>query len=165
MTISNEAFRDVLRHFPAGVTLVTAREGEAVQGMTVSAFSSISADPPLISVAIEEHHGLNALLAADGAGFGVSILAADQESLSDRFAFVDQEERFQEGVWTEAETGAPLLADALAWLDCQVERRIPAGSHILYLGAVRASAVPRAEESPLVYWNRGYRGLRQGESQ
>lgn len=157
---STDQFRDVLRHFAAGVTLVTTRDGERDFGLTVSAFMSISVDPPLIAVAIAQSHLVNELLPAEGASFGVSILGQDQQSLSDRFAFVDQAERFQEGTWIRGETGAPLLADAVAWLDCRVHQRLPAGSHTIIVGAVRASSVPRADEAPLVYWDRGYRSLR-----
>jgi flavin reductase (DIM6/NTAB) family NADH-FMN oxidoreductase RutF len=159
-TISTDQFRDVLRHFPAGVTLVTTREGEQDFGLTVSAFSSISADPPLIAVTIAQSHLVSELLQAEGASFGVSILAQDQQPLSDRFAFVDQAKRFKEGRWVRAATGAPLLADAVAWLDCSVREQVSAGSHTIIIGAVQASSVPRAEEAPLVYWNRGYRSLR-----
>jgi flavin reductase (DIM6/NTAB) family NADH-FMN oxidoreductase RutF len=61
-----------------------------------------------------------------------------------------------------AATGAPVLEDALAWLDCTVFSRHPAGSHSLYIGEVVASAVPRPDEQPLVYWNRDYRRLDSG---
>jgi flavin reductase (DIM6/NTAB) family NADH-FMN oxidoreductase RutF len=63
------------------------------------------------------------------------------------------------GDWTTSETGAPILKDALAWLDCRIHARYPAGSHTIYVGAVAASCVPEEEAPPLVYWNRGYRKL------
>lgn len=157
MTITPDQFRDALRLFSAGVTLVTSRAGESTHGMTVSAFTSISADPPIIAVVIDQAHTLNALLQGDEANFAVNILAADQEELSNRFAFVKDEDRFQAGDWGRATTGSPILLDALAWLDCTVAARHPAGSHTIYLGSVVACAVPRPEEKPLVYWDRDYR--------
>lgn len=174
MPITSEAFRDALRHFPAGVTLVTTRTADGrVHGMTVSAFASVSPSPPLVVVSIDHEHTMHDLLApregdAGGDGgkeghdavFGVSFLGEDQEDLSNRFAFVKDEDRFAGGTWITAETGAPLLADALAWLDCKVHSRHRAGSHTLYVGEVQASKVPREEDQPLVYWNRGYRHLR-----
>lgn len=164
MTISSEDFRDALRHFAAGVTLVTAGEGEKAHGLTVSAFTSISADPPLIAVVIDRRHGLHSLLGDDGAGFAVNILGAEQADLSDRFAYA-REDRFGAGTWTVGTTGAPVLEESLVWLDCRVESRHSAGSHIVYIGRVEASRVNRADQSPLIYWNRAYRQLTELEGE
>ena len=65
--------------------------------------------------------------------------------------------------WTTAETGAPILADALAWLDCRIHSRAAAGTHTIYVGEVQAASAPRPDEPPLVYWNRGYRALKLDE--
>ena len=72
---------------------------------------------------------------------------------------VKDEDRFALGNWTTAETGAPVLTDALAWLDCRIHGRYPAGTHTIYVGEVVASDVPEEEAPPLIYWNRGYRKL------
>lgn len=162
MPIAAEAFRDALRHFPAGVTLVTIRSGAVVHGLTVSAFTSVSPDPPLIAVMIDHVHRAHTLLSAPGAVFAVNLLAAEQRELSDRFAWGPEPERFAAGRWSVAATGAPVLEDALAWLDCSVHSRHAAGSHELYIGEVLASAVPRPDGPPLIYWNRGYRRLADG---
>ena len=159
MAIGSEAYRDVLRHFPAGVTIVTVKTGDTIHGLTVSAFCSISPSPPLVAVMIDQNHTAWPLLERDDAVFAVSILGEQQRSLSDRFAWVKDEDRFDEGVWIEAATGAPVLEDCLAWLDCTIFARHPAGTHTLYVGEVQASAVVRPDEEPLVYWNRGYRRL------
>ena len=156
--ISPDDFRDVLRHFAAGVTVVTAGTGDDVHGMTVSAFSSVSAEPPLIAVILNQAQSIHRLLAEEAAPMAVSILGADQVETSNRFAF-SKEDRFSVGQWTTAETGAPVLADALAWLDCRVHERHEAGSHVIYLAEVVASETVRPDESPLVYWNRDYRRL------
>jgi flavin reductase (DIM6/NTAB) family NADH-FMN oxidoreductase RutF len=157
--ITSEAFRDAMRHFPAGVTVVTVRAGDEVHGLTVSSFSSVSPDPPLVSVIIDQRHTAFPLLEREGAVFAVNVLRHDQVELSNRFAWLKDEDRFGAGEWTTAVTGAPVLTDALAWLDCRVWGRYPAGSHSIYVGEVLASAVPRPDERPLVYWNRGYRKL------
>jgi flavin reductase (DIM6/NTAB) family NADH-FMN oxidoreductase RutF len=159
VTVGSEVFRDVLRHFPAGVTIVTVKAGETVHGLTVSAFSSVSPDPPLISVMIDHRHRAYELLEREDAVFAVSILGEEHVELSNRFAWVKDEDRFKQGDWQTAVTGAPVLADALAWLDCTVYTRAAAGTHSIYVGEVQASAVPRPGEPPLVYWNRGYRRL------
>ncbi len=159
MPISSETYRDALRHFPAGVTIVTVRAGEKVHGLTVSAFASVSPEPPLIMIAIDHKHSAFPLLQRANAVFAVNILGQDQMELSNRFAWLKDEDRFKAGDWRTAETGAPILADALAWLDCTVYARFAAGTHTIYIGEVQASAAPRAERPPLVYWNRGYRAL------
>lgn len=159
MPISSEQYRSALRHFPAGVTIVTLRAGDRVHGLTVSAFASVSPDPPLVTVIIDHRHKASPLLEREGTAFAVNILHQDQIELSNRFAWVKDEDRFDEGDWGAAATGAPVLLDALAWLDCRIVARHPAGTHTLYVGEVVASAEPRAEQPPLVYWNRGYRKL------
>ena len=161
--ISSEEFRKALRHFPAGVTIVTVRSGDRTHGLTVSAFSSVSAEPALISITIENRHKGYAMLEEPEAVFAVNILGEGQSELSNRFAWVKDEDRFSAGNWSSAETGAPVLTDALAWLDCRIHARYPAGTHTIYVGEVVASHVPEEEAAPLVYWNRGYRKLRLHE--
>lgn len=159
MAITSEQYRDVLRHFPAGVTVLTIKVGEEIHGLTVSAFASVSPEPPLIAVIIDRRHEAHAMLETEGAVFAVNILAEDQQELSNRFAWTPAEERFGAGRWGSALTGAPILEDAVAWLDCRVYGRHAAGTHSIYVGEVVASGVPRADETPLVYWNREYRRL------
>ncbi len=159
MPITSEAYRDALRHFPAGVTLVTLKAGDRVHGLTVSAFASVSPSPPLIAVIIDRRNSAHEMLEEEGTVFAVNILAEDQEELSNRFAWLKDGDRFAEGRWSTALTGAPILEEAVAWMDCTIHSRLEAGTHTIYLGEVQASGLPRAEESPLVYWNRGYRRL------
>ncbi len=142
------------------MTVVTIRSGEVVHGLTVSAFASVSPDPPLVAIFVDHQHRAHALLEEPGAVFAVNVLAEEQRELSELFAWRPDDERFGLGTWTSAATGAPVLADALAWLDCEIESRLAAGRHSLYVGRVVASATPRAGDSPLLYWNRGYRALK-----
>ncbi|MCI0396155.1 MAG: flavin reductase family protein [Chloroflexi bacterium] len=160
MPVSSEVFRDALRHFPAGVTIVTVKSGEEIHGLTVSAFASVSPEPPLVMVMIDQRHSAFPLLEQEGATFAVNILHQDQVSLSNRFAWLKDEDRFNEGEWGTAATGAPILKSALAWLDCTVYARYQAGTHTIYVGEVQASSVPRPDQPPLIYWNRGYRQLK-----
>jgi flavin reductase (DIM6/NTAB) family NADH-FMN oxidoreductase RutF len=161
MTATSEEFRNALRHFPSGVTIVTiqAPNNEKPHGLTVSAFASISPEPPLIMVAIDHRHSAYPLLEQDGATFAVNILGQDQMELSNRFAWLKDEDRFAMGDWATAVTGAPILRDALAWLDCSIYARYLAGTHTIYIGEVQASQTPRPDQAPLIYWNRGYRHL------
>ncbi len=159
MSVDARAFRDSLRLFPAGVTLVTIRSGEVVHGLTVSAFASVSPEPPLVAILIDHQHRAHDLLQQPGATFAVNFLGEEQQELADRFAWTQDAERFAAGSWSSALTGAPVLDDALAWLDCTLHSQIAAGSHTLYIGRVEACATPRPAAKPLLYWNRGYRRL------
>ena len=163
MAISSEDFRNALSHFPAGVTITTVRTGEQIHGLTVSAFASVSADPPLVTVIIDRRHKAHAMLEEEKAVFAVNFLRQDQSELSNRFAWVKDQDRFAEGKWGAAETGAPILLDALAWLDCRIYARYPAGTHTIVIGEVVASGVPEDDVAPLHYWRRGYRELRLHE--
>ncbi len=162
VAVSSEAFRDALRHFPSGVTIVTIRAGDELHGLTVSAFASVSPEPPLVLIMIDQRHRAWQLLERPGAVFAVNVLSLDHMELSNRFAWLKDEDRFGSGEWATAATGAPVLADALAWLDCTIHSRHAAGTHPVYVGEVQASSVPRPDQAPLVYWNRGYRKLHHG---
>jgi flavin reductase len=159
MPVSSEDFREALSRFPAGVTIVTVKSGETIHGLTVSAFVSVSPDPPLIAVLIDHRHRAYRILEEEGAVFAVNVLGEQHVELSNRFAWVKDEDRFAEGDWTEATTGAPILRDAATWLDCSIHDRIPAGTHSIYLGRVEATSPRSPGDAPLVYWNRGYRRL------
>lgn len=160
MPIDPEQFRDVMRFFPAGVTIVTVKAGEQRHGLTVSAFASVSPEPPLVSVMIDQRHRAYGLMEEPGAVFAVNFLRSEQIELSNRFAWVKDEDRFALGSWGTATTGAPILKDALAWLDCTIFTKCEAGTHTIYVGRVEDAAAPEAaDEWPLVYWNRGYRHL------
>jgi flavin reductase (DIM6/NTAB) family NADH-FMN oxidoreductase RutF len=159
MAISSEEFRMSLRHFPAGVTIVTVKAGEQGHGLTVSAFASVAPQPPLVMVIIENRHRGYELLESDGAVFAVNVLGENHRDLSNRFAWVKDEDRFAMGSWSTKATGAPVLADAVAWLDCTHPRPLPHRTNTIYMGEIQASGVPVDEAPPLVYWNRGYRHL------
>lgn len=158
MPISPDQFRDALRLFASGVTIVSIRAGDVRHGLTVAAFASVSPDPPLVAVLIDQRHRGHQLLEQPDAVFAVNVLAEEHRELSDRFAFLKDVERFAAGRWKTATTGAPVLEDALAWLDCRQHARVDAGSHTIFVGEVQESAT-RPEARPLLYWNRGYRGI------
>lgn len=155
MAIDSQTFRDTLCRFPAGVTIITVKTGETVHGLTATAFVSVSADPPLIAVVVDHRGRGHALLEQPDAVFAVNILTEGQENLARRFAFV-KDDRFAEGDWSTAVTGAPILTDAMAWLDCTIFARQPAGNSTIFIGEVQASSVTDTDEKPLVYWNRCY---------
>ncbi len=159
MSISSQDFRDVLRHFPSGVTVVTIKSGEQLHGLTVSAFASVSPKPPQIMIAIDHHHTAFPMLEETGSSFAVNFLGQEQAELSNRFAWIKDEDRFMDVAWDAAATGAPILRDSVAWLDCVINATVSAGSHTIYIGEVIDSGVRKSDHPPLVYWNRGYRFL------
>ena len=149
------AFRQALSQFASGVTVVTTRCGDGTpRGLTVTAFCSVSLDPPLVLVSIdnrsEAHDGF-----AEGA-FAVSVLAEGQEDVSRRFALPGTE-KFAAAECEMGASGLPLIPDALAHLTCRVVTAVPGGDHTVYLG--RVEDVKVREGRPLVYHGRGYRRL------
>ncbi len=150
MPISPAEFRQTLSRWPSGVTVVSMRDGDAEHGITVSAFSSLSLEPPLIGVAIARraraHDFLERL-----PRFAVSVLREDQRHLSDRFAgrLVELDdppfEPFDE---------LPVVRGAVAHIACTIVQRLPVGDHTLYVGQIDAAQV--SDEAPLAYHRGGY---------
>ncbi|MCA0374978.1 MAG: flavin reductase family protein [Gemmatimonadetes bacterium] len=154
--IDPDLFRAVLGRFASGVTVVTALDATGQpHGMTVSAFASLSLEPPLVLICI----GTDATMApvlATASTFTVNILADGQEALSRRFAGT-HDDRFA-GVGHKTGTlGDPVLDDVLAWLACRVVERHPAGDHVILIGAVEDSAA--RDGKPLLYYRGGYAQL------
>lgn len=155
--IDPDQFRSVLGRFASGVTIVTVREaGGHDAGMTVSAFCSVSLEPPLVQACVDRAASMFAAL-AQASHFGVSILASDQEALSRRFAAVDSVHRFEGIGYRRGECGVVLLDDALAHLECRVHARHDAGDHVLVLGEVERATARQGR--PLLYYRGGYAQL------
>ena len=155
--IDPDSFRSVLGRFASGITVVTTldRDGRDV-GMTVSAFCSVSLQPPLVQVCVD--HAASMYVPLQEADlFGVNVLASDQEALSRRFATVNSARRFEGLGYERGESGVVLLADALAHLECRVVARHEAGDHVIVVGEVeRATA---SDGRPLLYYRGGYAQL------
>jgi flavin reductase (DIM6/NTAB) family NADH-FMN oxidoreductase RutF len=157
MTIRPEAFRDALARWASGVTIVTARNGDDVHGMTVSAFSSVSLDPPLVLVCADRSSNTHGVIRGGGV-FSVNVLARGQEELSNLFADKKREDvRFDGLDCAEGATGCPRIPGAAWALDCRVSAELDAGDHVIYVGEVVDSAVSDLE--PLVYYRGAYHTL------
>jgi flavin reductase (DIM6/NTAB) family NADH-FMN oxidoreductase RutF len=155
MGIDASLFRSVLGRFASGVTIVTALDQQgSPHGMTVSAFSSLSLEPPLVLVCIDNTATMSPLMARIE-HFGVNVLSSAQEELSRRFA--GQDDRFAGVGYTASPSGAPILDDVLAWLDCRVVARHAAGDHVIVIGEVEQGAA--FEGQPLLYYRSGYATL------
>lgn len=157
--VTSEAFRAVLSQWASGVCVVTTRSEGLLYGLTVSSFSSVSLDPPLVLVCIANQNRMVEMVGSSRK-FAVSVLGSDQEEASAHFA---RPGRLPVPELTEIPTeqtssGLPVVAGALAWMTCDLHELIPMGDHTLAVGRATGTG-GRADRSPLLYWSRGYRKL------
>ena len=155
-SVDADEFRTAMRRWATGVTIVTAQHAGVKHGMTVSSFSSISLEPPLVLISLEQSAKTTSLVEASGA-FGVTILGEDQQLISERFAgrMPEIRDRFESLELTTLKTGAPLLVDGIASFDCQVVSAGDAGMQRWFLGEVVALRIGK-KSTPLIYFERDY---------
>lgn len=161
MTIDPDVFRQAMRSWATGVTVVTATHNHIRHGMTVSSFTSLSVTPPQVLVAISHNTRTHPLIVNSGF-FGVTLLSAEQQELSDRFAgrIAEEADRFEGLTTFNLVSGVPLLSNGLAHVDCRVVHSLDSGGHTIFVGEVLA-AQSSSVENPLVYFNRQYRKLQK----
>jgi flavin reductase (DIM6/NTAB) family NADH-FMN oxidoreductase RutF len=153
--IEQQLFRRVCSKFATGITVLTLCDsGGAPYGMTANSFTSVSLDPPLILVCIDRKARILSRF-VDGARFAVNVLHEGQKELSSCFA--RNGDRFEGIAWTPGETGAPILPDVIAALECSVVQIVEAGDHIVVLGNV--SHANWRDGRPLIYFNSSYQAL------
>ncbi|MEI6745916.1 MAG: flavin reductase family protein [Methylococcaceae bacterium] len=155
MTISAAEFKQALQLWASGVTVMTTHsEKHGLQGMTVSAFSSVSADPALILCCLNDATDTGEGIELSQS-FAVNVLTTTQKNTSSQFAGgCSHEERFATNPWHTAVTGAPLLSESLLSLDCKLVEKVRAGSHWILIGEVQAAESRTGE--PLLYYRAGY---------
>jgi len=152
---TGRALRDVMSRFPTGVTVVAAVDGEqAPFGLTVSSFTSVSLDPPLILVCVDHAAASHDRLMA-ASHFAVSILGSDQSAVADRFATEPSQGRFDDVPWRESSLGAPLVDGASAWLECSRHEIYGGGDHSILLGRVESVG---SQDGPALLFHRGRYG-------
>ncbi len=159
MTVNPEQLRAAMRAWTSGVTVVTAAFEGDQHGMTVNSFTSVSLDPPLIIISLQDNTRTRELVDRSHA-FGVTILSDDQHEIADRFAGrTSESQNRMAGLETETlVTGAPLLKDGLASFDCRVRQSIKVGPNTMFVAEVIATR-GTGEGRPLVYHNRLYHKL------
>ena len=161
MAIDADEYRASLGLWATGVTIITARAGEEVHGMTVSDFAGVSLDPPLVAVCADKSSNTLGVI-EKGRNFAVNMLAAGQEALSNKFASKKEEWTRFEGLDCErGATGAPFIPGAVAHLDCRVVALHDAGDHVIVVGEVEQSV--RSDRAPLLYFGGRYAGLADAE--
>ncbi len=148
-------FREALRNFASGVTVVTTADQDRPAGMTVSAFSAVSLDPPLIQICVDRQAFTHEVIARAGQ-FAVNILAEDQAHLSRLFASHEQH-KFASVSYRRSDTGLPLLDGVLTALECRVVEAVAAGDHTIYIGEVLATHIGAG--APLLYYQSAYHQL------
>jgi flavin reductase (DIM6/NTAB) family NADH-FMN oxidoreductase RutF len=161
MPVTADLLRQAMRHWTTGVSVVTSCAEGICHGMTVNSFTSVSLEPPLVTVTLNQQTRTQALVAKSRV-FGVTILREGQEAISERFAGRQFEaENRLAGLETFClVTGAPLLKAGLVGLDCRVVFEYPMPDSVLYIAEVLA--IQLGEPGwPLVYHNRAYHQLQR----
>ena len=161
-TVDSTLFKQVMARFPSGVTVITMKVDGSVHGMTASAFSSLSLEPPLVLVCVGKNQQSHKLL-AQGKHYVVNFLQDGQEELSNHFSRPRPAggEEFEGIPSRPGPNGAPLLEGCLAYASCDVKEVLPGGDHDIFVGHVKHLEIPSAQEhdNPLLYFKGRYRRL------
>jgi flavin reductase (DIM6/NTAB) family NADH-FMN oxidoreductase RutF len=154
--VSSEEFRHACGRFATGVAIAAVRdESGTPHGLTVSSFTSVSLDPPLVLVCLG-HAVTNIEEFRRARYFGLSFLREEQRTISDHFAR-KRGDKFDGVDWYSGESGVPLIANALAAVECVAYQRFTSGDHDIFVGEVVHVEV--ADGTPLVYFASNYRRL------
>lgn len=155
MSFEAAEFRRILGHLATGVAVVSATDPAtgAPRGLTANAVASVSLDPPLVLACVERSADTHECIERAGA-FAIAILGADDETLARRFANYPSERKFESVAWHAEATGAPVLDEALAWVDCRVWAAYDGGDHTIFVGEVMAGEA--MDGPPLLYFRGGY---------
>ncbi len=159
MAADPEVFRQVMRRFPTGVTVLTMREGDVVHGMTANSFTAVSLDPVLILVCVDRTARAHGIIERTGR-FTVNVLASGQETTSRKFALrtIADGERWS-GVEAESgPLGVPRIHGCALYLDCTVTAAHPGGDHTIFVAEV-VDAQPGTGSDPLIFYGGAYGAL------
>jgi 3-hydroxy-9,10-secoandrosta-1,3,5(10)-triene-9,17-dione monooxygenase reductase component len=160
--VDHPRYREVLGRFVTGVTVVTtldeAQDPPQPWGTTVNAFSAVSIEPPLVLVSIGRERSILPIIARQGR-FAVNILPEGSQELSDCFAGAPSRRprsAFCDAEYRAGRLGVPILEAAIAHLECEVERQVEAGDHVLYIARVAALRTHDVHGLPLLYYRGRY---------
>jgi len=150
-------YRALMRHQAGAVTVIAAGASGRRSGITATAFSSLSDEPPAILACVSLKSSVHAVIRESGT-FSVNILASDQQDVAERFSGktgLKGEDRFVGSAWLNLATGAPILEGALASLDCRLSEQHVFATHSIFIGIVLGGQF-RAEAQPLLYFRNDY---------
>jgi flavin reductase (DIM6/NTAB) family NADH-FMN oxidoreductase RutF len=151
-----DAFKGAMRRFASGVGIITAGHGDNRRGLTATAISSVTMDPPTILVCVNKNGEAHQAIEQDGA-FCVNILASEGEGVAMDFAGQTGRtgaDKFTPFSWSILATGAPALDGALANIDCAITERVETASHTVFFG--RVLDVRLSDGAPLVHFDRKF---------
>ena len=161
MTVEQRrSLRAMMGRFATGVTVVAARHGPLLAGMTANAIASVSIDPPLLAASISRSSETHVAIVGSHS-FAVSVLSEEQQPLAECFAQATTAaklQRFCDAAWHEAETGSPILDGSIAYFDCRITASHPGGDHTIFIGEIVAAGYDDAGE-PLLWYGSRYRRL------
>jgi flavin reductase (DIM6/NTAB) family NADH-FMN oxidoreductase RutF len=164
--VSSVDYCRAMRHLAGGVSIITVGQAGNITGMTVTSVTSLSVDPPSLIVSINRSASSWPLLKANGF-FGVSILNADQIEIAERFTGkggITGADRFAGAEWITRVSGVPLLADALASIDCEVEHIVERHSHAIVIGRPLDMQLSQ-RTAALAYWRGQYVAIGRSEDE
>jgi len=153
--------REVMRRWVSGVAILTTGNVDAYHGMTVNSFTSVSIEPPMVTVTLNNTTRTKVLLDKTGT-FAINLLSEDQRELSERFAgrVTEMEDCFQGLHLDFGEHGIPILSDTAAYIECRVVHTYVMRNSTLYVGEV-LNARKAENLPPLVYFDRDYHRISQ----
>jgi len=162
MAIGPDEFRQVMRHWASGVTVITTRRKGGIHGMTASSFSSVSLKPPLVLVCVDRRNRTHEHVQEQGC-FAIHILAEHQQELSRRCAGAHGEtgNELRDVPYREGRSGAPILEECLAHVECRLVHSYEGGDHTIFVGEIIDSGAHEGAR-PLLYFDGGYRQLAEG---
>jgi flavin reductase (DIM6/NTAB) family NADH-FMN oxidoreductase RutF len=156
MPVDRDTFGEIMALYPAGVAIVTTVDADGTpRGLTTTAVSSVSADPPLLLVCVDL---MSRTLPALRAGqFVVNFLREGRSELARLFA-TKRDDKFENAAWRRSDSGLPVLEeDALAWAECVTVHEFTAGDHFVLLGQIEAGAsAASGDDAPLMYYRRSW---------
>jgi len=154
--LSAQHFRQVMAHVPTSVAVVAGVVEGRPKGLSVGTFVPVSLEPPLVGFFVAVTSKSWPMIESSGS-FCVSVLGHDQAELSSRFA-LSETEKFQGVEWRPAPSGNPLLVGAVAFVDCDIDRVVETGDHMLVLGRVLDMGVETGQ-IPLLHHRSSYRSV------
>jgi len=157
--MDREKFRSAMRQVAGAVSVVTTRgvDGEP-RGVTATAVCSLTVEPPSVIACINRETWVGQLAPQSG-NFCVNVLARGQQPVAETFAGrtgLAAADRFQVGAWSDHETGAPVLEDAIASFDCDLDQAVEFATHVILIGRVRKTVGGRSDAEPLIYVDGGF---------
>ena len=160
MPINKDEFRAALGRFASGVTVVTTKDADGkFYGLTVSAFCSVSLEPPLILVCVEKTTGSHRAL-QESNFFTVNVLRESQQHYSDQFASY-LPDKFDGIEFEINENGIPILQNTLAVLECRIVNTHDGGDHTIFVGQIEKSRI--SDGKPLIYFHGNYRKMNNSD--